>query len=370
MALENLRMTAFPPFFTGQTANAVALTASNVANGGVFTARDTVTVTRLGFAMQIKAGTPPTYRISLQSVGADGLPSGTILGATGNGFKTFSPSGYSNYSFNWLTLDETVSITAGEKYAIVVDYSSGTINGSNYMNTFYGTSHWGGSTVADGLEYALLKNPSWSKVSNNKPPLAYGTSGDCWGYPISDSGTQRSTPSGTISGVKFSLPSPFGSGGTFKLRGVSYFGAFTAGKTLTLRLYEGGGASDTTVLDSVAMDTDHFADATSSVYRTQVFDGAPPTLNFGSTYRLAWENSDAASTTFWTVPVSAAADVAAIRLGSTYCFSTRGAGNWTDTTTAMPVIYEFLLEDVQAPAAGGGSIIVPSLQGITGLRSY
>lgn len=69
----------------------------------------------------------PAYRVGLQGVSA-GLPSGTWLGATANGYGVITPS---SAGYHEITLTESVAVTKGEMYFVVIAYDSGTIGASN-----------------------------------------------------------------------------------------------------------------------------------------------------------------------------------------------------------------------------------------------
>lgn len=350
MSVNNLRIAVLPfQTFAGTTSTS-ALSASTTKTGVVFTARKTMTVTRLGFAFTSKTGTPPVYKISLQSVNASGVPDGTILGASNSGYATFDPGAFSNNSLPYFNLAGGVSVIAGQMYAMVLEYSSGTINASNLMTTAY--VHNGAVTNADiAYGYALTNAGSWSKVSGS-PLFLYGPSDDAFGLPFNAARATASFTNSTAMGLKFAIPAPFIGAKTYRLRGLTLLATPAAGDVWTVSLYQGGGASDySTVLDTASIDTDCFVSSTATVARQIFFPGATadlPVLTFGDTYRLGFLNSDTTSHTLYTLPLTYADDVRALRLGDTFCHTTRAGGNWTDDTVRVPMVYELFLEDVQA----------------------
>jgi type II secretory pathway pseudopilin PulG len=98
-----------------------------------FTAQSSKTVNRVGiYAHEI--GTiifAPTFRIGLQA-DSGGHPSGTWLGLTNHGYGDHTPilTGWHNPNLN-----ESVNLIAGQVYHLVVQYQSGSISPSRYINT-------------------------------------------------------------------------------------------------------------------------------------------------------------------------------------------------------------------------------------------
>ena len=92
MGIDALRIGAIPSNSAFASTSTFNLDATGDKVGWVFVARESATITHLGFVLQSRTGTAPNYQISLQSVDADGNPSGTILGATSNALKVFDPA--------------------------------------------------------------------------------------------------------------------------------------------------------------------------------------------------------------------------------------------------------------------------------------
>ena len=104
----------------------VSLSATNTRQAFLFRARSDASVQSVFF----RTGTVTTSQsltLSVQSVDATSQPSrasGTILGATSNGSGTVaSPAASTLYE---VTLGETVALTAGTQYAVVVEWTSTT----------------------------------------------------------------------------------------------------------------------------------------------------------------------------------------------------------------------------------------------------
>ena len=372
MGIDALRIGAIPTNSVFSSSSSFNLSASTSKVGWVFTARESATITHLGFVLQSRTGTAPNYQISLQSVDADGNPSGTILGATSNALKIFDPATLATGDLSYLALDESADLSVGQKYAIAIEYSSGTINGSNLATVRYQTS--GLSTSYDTTyAYALTNAGSWSKNTTGVSIYAYRSSTKRYGLTFTTTRSTITFSSATNPnevGLKFAIPAPFTGAATYKLRGLDLMMTATGSDSWSVQLYSGGGASDTTPIDSVTNDNDCFQSAIATTRKQIFFDGTPPTLNFGDTYRLSFTPSDSSSQNIYTLPLTAADDVQALMLGDTFCYTTRNGGNWTDNTLAVPMVFELFIEDITYSAGGGGSFLTPSIQGLTGVRSY
>lgn len=155
--------------FTYQTTYIWNMNASGNKVGWKFTYSGPASpVTKVGiYVYDGGVGTSPTYRIGLQSLDVNGMPSGTWLGATAHGYV----DGTLNDSQAWqeFTLGETVTLANGTDYAIVVEYVSGTINSSNYRQVIYGTFDYGVfSSVRPLFMPANFdeKQPNWLSLGN------------------------------------------------------------------------------------------------------------------------------------------------------------------------------------------------------------
>jgi hypothetical protein len=334
-----------------------ALDGSGDKVGWVVTAPAAVTVDRIAVCFDSKTGTPPTYAYSLYGITTAGVPDATILGATNNATATHAPTAISNDSFHELVLGESVAFSAGQKFAIVAEYSSGTINGSNFASYRHGYGNL--ATNYDyGIGYALTNTASWSKQTSSLPAILFGDGTNWYGNPFSTTRTTRAFNTGSSPseyGLKFVAPA-WGSLGSYKLRGIRLgLAVSNSGNSqdINLNLYAGGGASDTTLTQTVAIDTDCFV-STSFSPKDLLFTGTAPTLTVGDTYRISYSASSASSHSSYTLPLTSASHVTALGFGATLCRTDRAGGNWTDTTTEVPLIYGLIIEDLTGTAGGGG----------------
>lgn len=342
MAMSNPALTSF------------SMNASTRLNAGVITAVKDLTLARIGVTHTATTGTSPTYRVSVQALNSSGQPDGTVLGGGSPASKSFNPTslGWAAASHNILTLDNTVSISRGVNYGLVVDYVSGTIDGSNFTSF--------GQTLAapdNGLPYALDFQASWTKRTG-LPLFSYGSLSELYGYPVATSASQTYTSAGTNEyGVCFTLPTTVGS--TYKLYGVNVlYSPPTSTGTYAIKLYSGSGAADTS---TVQTSTGRVGLVTGSTNRRQVllFSGTLATLTTGQPYRFAILAETANNNLLYYTDFTNAADVASMTHADAAYWTHRAGGNWTDVTTRLPFI-ELLISDVTQPSGGGGTASLTS----------
>jgi len=291
--------------------------------------------------------------MSLQGVDASGNPDGVIKGGGTPVSKTFTPSG--SGTFQKIQFDNFYSVARGEMLALVMDYSSGTIDTSNFASM---SSRM--VTSLTDFPYAITNDAGSRSRVGQIPCFGVASGSTVYGFPVENAAVQIIN-SGAVAeaGAKFTLPSGWAS--TYRVVGAKiWMGTLIAAKALTLTLYDGGGAGDTTPLQSVAWDSDRTAAVTGADTSIIYFDeSALSTLTFGNTYRIALSTADASNQTIQGFSVAAAADMEAFQMGQNFTLSTRTGGNWTDTATSR-LFMEIILADLTKPTfsgGGGGHII-------------
>lgn len=313
-------------------------------------------ITRLGVRLGTITGTTPTYRLSLQGVDGSGNPDGTIKGGGTPASVTFSPSGlgWSNNTWHWVDLDNAYSASPGELLAHVVDYSSGTVDGSNNASF---TSTVGTNYTNLAFPYSITNNATVrTKVATAMACRAWGTSSVAYDFP-SLSFTSTTYNSGSTPdeyALKWTLPADWGA--TYKVRGVRVMLGLAAAATMTVKLYDSDGS---TVLQDIAWDTDHTT-GTSARWKQILFnESSLSSLSFGTAYRIGFVPSSATNHSINYMDVDAAADWDAWPGGQNVLTSTRtDAGAWTDTTTRR-LFCELVLADITEPSGGGTTFFVP-----------
>lgn len=338
---QNWTLPLGPQFTSSPTVSGLALNDSARKVAGVFQVPPGVTthtITRAACLVTAVTGTPPTYRISLQGVDSSGLPDGTVKGGGSAASTTFTPT---TTGVKLLTFANSYAAAPGEKLAVVVDYSTGTVNGTNYATLGYTTNS---SLICQLNPYGIDYQASWTK-RNEAGPFAVGTASDLWGIAYdtlaaSTSAFQNSSSPNEY-GMKFTVPSMFDG---IAVKGLAWVPtSITSGGLFTLSLYNGGGASDTGVLQSLVFDSD----CIQSNRRAEILfeDDTLTELAGGSSYRIAIRPNSTQTITLYYNEVNAVGiwDQSALKQNSQY--TTRAGGNWTDTSTRkMP--FELLLAGI------------------------
>ena len=96
-----------------------------------FTCQDNKNVDLAYFKVSSIVGTSPTYKIGIQTDDGNGSPSGAWLGST---WALLTPT-----SAGWkgLNYGSPPAMTKGDIYHFVIEYSSGTIDASNYIKILF-----------------------------------------------------------------------------------------------------------------------------------------------------------------------------------------------------------------------------------------
>lgn len=331
----------------------IAFNATNIAVEWVFQSKTNQPITTLYYKQNGLTGAPGTIRLSLQGVDSSGNPDGVIK-SSGNAFATKSLAAGDNGNVVAVALGSSYTPSLGEDIAQVMDFSSGTFDASNLLTLALQAS----GMVSKGFPYVTVNNAGSRTRQTGVPVFGYATASQMYGYPIKGF-TAPSFGSGNNPNeyaLKFTIPAAWT--GTYSLLGVEMGAALAASQTLTIKLYSGGNAGDTTVL---ASDTHNTSLATSTGARAHEFvlpNISAVTLTAGSTYRLSVVPG-ATSQTFYYASVQNAADWAAMEGGTSLSYSTRNGGNWTDTDTNR-MLFQLIFQDLSV-SAGGIAIPPPPL---------
>lgn len=347
--------TGNPPGFVGV---ALANTASVFGLAGVVMMRAGDTITHAGFAVTARTGTPPTYRISLQAVSTtDGTPSGTVLGGGSPASATFTPPADASWTdtYQWIALANSYTAVRGEILAVVVEYSSGTINASNcssFARNLNGVDHG-----TQGFPYnmvAAAAGPSSWATALGRCVFAVKSSTAIYGFPCclvtTTNFSSDSTPDEYA--LAFTIPALWFS--SFSVLGVrAVLQTPAAGKTVLVSLYAG-----TTSLQSVTWDSDQEISngAGGRVVELYFSDTTLATLTPGTVYRVGFAPQQTATNlNIPSLGSTAAGDLAGWPFGTTCYLSTRtNGGAWTDDTTKRPYL-EVILDTVTGGTVGGPS---------------
>lgn len=322
------------PYLTGE---AFWLTNSAYKVAFIFTTPDPVEISRVAVRWgDASYGDATTYRLSLQTVDASGLPTGTIL-ESGAAYVDFTPTGTGNDNkMVWYDLDTPHTTTANELLALVVAYQSGTIDGTHGSQIFRTLLC---AANACTFPYSASYSASWTKNVYGPPIFAYGSPTTAFFSPYSAvANTAYSSDSNPDEyAARFIVPTDLCA--TYHLLGIRITGTTpAAGKTVTLKLYDTDGS---TVLAETTFDSDVSLSPATHSHMVFLFTDDPlPLLTAGNAYRVALVPNETSTNLSWislTLPDENA--LTAFPLGSDLFRSTRvDGGVWTDDTLNRPLI--------------------------------
>ncbi len=323
---------------------AVTLDATTDDFGWVWESDGSYTITGFRYRVAGITGTPGTLRASAQSVSnTTGLGTGTILGATSNGYQDIASHGTAG-TFKTVTFGEPVSVTRGQRIAFMIKPQAvGTWDGSNLITV---------SPTVTGVETVRTPYPiaNATKTTPAVPLLVIDTTSGPIGFPVETLPTINLTQTGTPDevGIKVTIPA-FSSINTFD--GVNLAFSVTAGRTFDLVVYDNADS----VVDTATYDTDYLsAGAGTSILRFSTL----LTLTPGSSYRIVIKAGSGASSigTLYALTIPASGDMAALCPGATIQRTERtDAGAWTDTPTGL-ILMQLRYAGMTVQTGGGGLV--------------
>jgi hypothetical protein len=337
-------MTRGTPSFTNQTLSA---TSHKLAFG--FIAEATTTINALGLRLAAQTGTSPTYQVEIQGLDGLGMPDG--VGLVGSS-ATFNPAslGWTANTFRWIPITG-VNLTRGNPYAMVVRYSSGTIDASN--NASFSANQTAAAPESIGLPYPMVDTGTgWTKSAlAGEPIFGYRSPTQTFGSPFQGWITGSLSTNGQRAALKLMLDSDWGQ--LFSVRGLMLqFCPITTGGTAKVGIWNAAG----TELASCTLDTDHTGLAT-SIKQLRAFFSAAPLLNFGTPYYYGIERVATSTLSPRYLEVCDNRDLEAYPFGSSAVLSTWNGSTWTDVLTqTFPVT--LLFDSWTIPPASGPAPII------------
>lgn len=316
----------------------------------IFQARDAITITKGVFRYTSRTGTPPTYQISLQGVDGSGNPDGTIKGGGSPVQATFTPPANATWdgTVRRITFDNAYAAGRGEWLAMVIKYSAGAVDASNFSTITARTDYLEGIR---NQPYAIQNDNGTRTRQTFMPIFGYESASRVYGRPLKNTvaGTavqETSTPDEV--GMKFTLPAAWGT--TYKVVGLRVNLNIGNNSSWNWRLYDTDGS---TVLQNVDVDSD-FKSAGNIANNVFFFDETTlSSLSFGSTYRLSLLGPTGVNQTLNYIEADQAADWDAWPGGQIYSWTERtDAGAWTDTAVRRPLM-ALIIDDWTATGGGG-----------------
>lgn len=290
----------------------------------VMQAPATGTITGAGFSTR-SVTTGCTLDVRLETVGADGLPTNTLLATNSN--KTQVVADADDNTWFDVVLTGSAVVTKGDLFALVWRISSGTpvaLNIAGFANSSGGMQQFpykfsaSAYTDTGDISAALNYGGTYFPSDGLLPMNAGGTPGSL---------TYNNTSTPDVYGLKFSLPFPA------RVSGV-WFALDNDGPSV-VKFYDSDGV---TVLTSVTLDEDYAPSAAQGKYRLTF--PSPQSILANTAYRIGVEPSSATNLTLFSMVANSSAILAAMPGGSSFVLTSAkdpsGTGSWTDSTTSAP----------------------------------
>lgn len=329
-------------FTTGGTptiTTEVTLDAAGEYIAYVFSAKEAMTISHVGFRAGTAAGSP-TIEVRIETVDTStGLPSGTLWAANTNG----TTGTVSSNTTVLQSLTASASVAAGQIFCVKIAYASGTSQQIQRINN-----------------YSTIFNPSVPyKVTNTGTPTK-GTLGNTDGGMIAVGSS--ATAFYLLPGM---VPINSYSGGTFNntnsaKRGLRFTPAFNC-RAIGIRWYEAASVGDCNIV--IYDDAGTELSSSSTAFDGDIVSGSsvlhlyfdnPVTLAAGSTYRAVIEPSSATNVNVGTFTLASANYRSAFPGGATGHYTTFASAVWTDTATDTLPLLDVIIDQVDNGAGSGG----------------
>jgi hypothetical protein len=282
-----------------------------------------------------------TIEVRIESV-VNGRPSGTLFGANTNGTVVVADT--DDATWKTVTLTASAALSAGDEFAIVVIYNSGTIPNMTFRIADYQIGYGGGKYPV------LLQDTGAGTWSGLTTPLEMVVEMVTAGV-ISLPGLTPMSGNGTITAFNnASAPNEYAMKfvAPFKCRCVGASVMLynqAAGSDFTVSLWPASSSANGDALAQVAEDGDYAINITDDGY-VSVFFAAPVELTAGVTYYLGVRADTANNVSVGYIGVNAAITnaIRGFPIGNNtvhqaYRSWTAGtAGAWTDAATVFPMM--------------------------------
>lgn len=323
-------------------------------------ARSATAITAIRYRYGARTGTPPTYSIRIEGLDSSGNPDGTDVGGGSPTAVTFTPPASTAWNglIQTATLANSWTPTAGQRFAIVIRYSSGTVSGANSSSFTMAVAGQYPSTRGFPYYATSTNGSTWTKLSGGCVGWLAGS--EVHGDPLQTAyTTATANTNGHRSAAYFKLPSQMGS--TYSLAGVDISGkAAAAGATCALKLWD----TSWNVLKSISLDGDASANPGSQNTAHRYLFASPQTLNFGTKYYVGFECDGTATVSTTGIACSTAGEVAAYPNGENMGIVTWNGSTTTELDTVYPCIH--LIVDDWAGSSGGLLVPMGMQGGFTG----
>lgn len=368
-------MTIRSPNALGLPVCALASAATNFTLDGasdkaawLFQMEKAALISEVGVVVSSVTGTSPTYKIGLQGVDTAGDPDGTYLNDGGGEASATSAAWSGTLAMNNVTLTNDYSATRGQLMALVMEYSSGTIDASNNVAVRLGTS-WPGANANTFPKTQDNTGAGWNENTLRQPQWRLADAGGAvYGNPLEFIASQTIAANNEY-GMRFKLDAADVS--AFTVRGVRFSGGYSVSDNLALSLWD----TSRNLLQQVEIDGSVQANSGASRENIIYFDEATLSSLAGDTEYFVGIHGQSNNLFLEYVNVNAAADLDTLvgSMGSDWYLVNRGVtylqgsggGAFTTTLTRCPLM-QLLIEDWTAPTAGGLAKLVGPGGGLVG----
>lgn len=309
----------------------------------VFQALEDMVISHVGWRTGTASGSP-TADTRIETVGADGLPTGTLWAANTN----IVSGTLTSLTWTLHALTASATIAKGAFFAIKIVYASGTsiivqrmtnVPGSN-SNVPYTVTNTSGAPVKAAASHN-------ANIALGSSTTAFYSALRCFPTNVVTLNTFSNSVAGAKRGLRFQVPF------ACRCAGIAWYNSTSVGD-FNATLYDDAGA----LLESIAVEGDKSA-ALAAMPMVAIFD-TPVELSIGTWYRAVLEPSSATVITlgFSTMPSVDYLDAWPHKANAHYTTFTT-AGGWIDTATDSLPYLDIITDqnDDGAGAGGGGGLL-------------
>lgn len=309
----------------------------------MFQCEDACAIDALCIRQGTTTGTPPTYEARLEGVATTGRSDGTVKSSTNAKGDITLPGAN---AVACATLTSSYTCTKGEFLAGVVDYRTGTIDGSNNAGFTYSNAN----ALSHRYPMSWTVDAGSATYRSGLPMFGYKCGSTYYGFLPETSGQHDfgSGSTGDERGNKFTIPAS--SCATFKIDAARFNGYVnSASNSLDIVIYE-----NTTSRQDVTIDGDYDnSGGSAGIIQGRFEEGY--TFNCGTEYVVAVKPNASGGTSagLQYLIFDSANHQNSLPLGTTMFYTERtDAGSWSDNTSKRALI-DLVLSDITEPSGGG-----------------
>lgn len=317
---------------------ATLLDAAGEYSAMVFNAKQAMAITHVGFYVQGAVGSP-TAEVRIETL-TSGNPSGTLFATNTNGTSgTLTAS-----TWALVALTATANITAGQDFAVLVQYASGTSTTlSSLTASTFGLISAFPYRVTNTTGSAVKSNGQNLQIALGSSTTTFYPLTSCYPVLSSGGGTFNNT-NGAVRAARFQVPF------TCRAIGMRVFLGPSVGNFNIVLFDDAGSELSSSSTAKVG------ANLKGSGETVESFFDNPVTLAIGTWYRAGLEPSSATNSQINFVVLPSADYRSAMPGGTNYHYATRASGVWTDTATDTVPLIDIIIDQLDNGATTGGGV--------------